>query len=1032
MVRISVFCLLFSGLFSMSVSQNTHVYSQPERDFHMGVSLFQNGKYSAAKRSFTRVERLLEDDNVYIRSESMYYKAMCDVMLYHKNGASALRDFVETYPQSNRVNEAYLQLANFEYDYSRFRSAYSYYQMVDADELDHRGEEFDRYCFRAGYSAFMCKKYADAKLYFSRLIDREGRYRVVSTYYYAYILYSEGYYQASLDAFEKIMEDPSFSSIVPLYMLQCYHMLGDSRKVLEMGPELMHSAGEKRAAEIGRLVGEAYYKEGMYREAIPYMNAFYRNSATLPDAEGRYILGYSYYRIGYYDSAAVFFQGVLPLHPEDALRQSALYHLAYCYIRQNRKKFAMDAFAQAAQVRGVNPAVEEDALYHHAQLAYELGFTPYQTSIKVLEDFLERYPNSAYAKRIYSYLVRMYLTTKDYDQALASLRKIPVRNQELNVAEQRLLFNKGVEAYLRRAYGTALDYFGQCVRLAYEPALTAKASFWQGECCFAGKKYEQALSYYRKFLSSDLSVSLPEYGSALFSAAYAAMEVVNYPLALKYWDQFLSSRPTGTDVRLVAEAWARQGDCFYMMEDYGAALESYAKAGEKSYVPADYLPLQMALCQGALGNYDRKIAILSDMESRYPESSSKAKVWQELASTYLMTDQSEKALLYYRKLRDHQPGSASSLTAWSKMGLIYYNQGNNQQALDCFKVVAQANPSSEEGRQALVSIRNIYMGMNQVDKFFAYVEQLPNMKVGQVEQDSLTYLAAENFYLDEDYVQALAGFKKYLDTYPEGIFMVDAWKKVSDCAQKVGDKENLKASYAKLSQLKIPEAEESSRKLADIYYGDKEFKPALGYYVKLETLATSVENTVAARMGKLRCYRALGEIKELVACALDILRTDGVSEMEIDEARYFIAKAAPSIGEKELAMQQYEALVGSKNPDYASEAKYVILEQRVKGGFYDEAEKMIFEYISGSAVNDYYLAKTYLLWADIYYQKGNMLQAKQTLQSIIDNYEGEDLKSVAREKLDMIIQKEKQELDAEEEIRSARYPDEGEIVLPQM
>ena len=131
-------------------------------------------------------------------------------------------------------------------------------------------------------------------------------------------------------------------------------------------------------------------------------------------------------------------------------------------------------------------------------------------------------------------------------------------------------------------------------------------------------------------------------------------------------------------------------------------------------------------------------------------------------------------------------------------------------------------------------------------------------------------------------------------------------------------------------------------------------------------------------------------------------------------------------------MQQYEILSRSENPDYASQARYMILEQRVKAGFYEEAEKLIFDYVSQASVSEYYLVKTYLLWADIYFMKGNTLQAKQTLQSIMDNYEGEDLRELARQKLEMIIQKENLELEKEQEYRSSRYTEQDDIMLPAM
>lgn len=1029
----AVICLYLLSVVFLT-GQNTAHYDEPRYGFDDAVRLFQNAKYGAAKRAFGQVQRRIDPcKDTYHASEAMYYRAMCDVLLFHKNGASALRDFVETYPNSNRVNMAYLQLANFEYDYKRYSSAYSYFQMVDPVEAGLKGEEADRYYFRNGYSAFVQKKYPEAKLSFVRLKDRENRYQVVATYYYAYILYVEGMYNSALEAFTQIEEDPTFSSIVPLYKLQIYHALGETEKVLDLGPGLMQNArNPQRAAEIGRLLGEACYKEGRYREALPYLTSFFNNSSVVPDADGRFILGYCYYKNLYYDSAAYYFQGVLPLDPDNLLKQSTLYHLAYCYAMQGNKKFAMDAFADAGKITDGNAVIREDAMYHQVQLAYELGLTPYHESLKVLEDFLKTYPDSPYGKRIYSYLVSIYMTTKNYDMALASLEKIAHRSPQLQEAEQRLFFNKGVESFKRKAYGTALSFFERCVTNGYDEGLTARAHFWQGECQFVAGNYASAAKAYERFVSSPVAQQQPEYAQALYNLGYTAMEMVNYPLAVRYFEDYLKYPVSLDDASSVADAYARLGDCRYMQEEYEAAVKAYTSALQQRYTPADYVYLQIALCQGARGLYASKAEYLLKMTEQFAQSPYMPRIYNELAGTYMMLNDADKSLLYYGRLRDRYPRSPQAASAWAKMGLIYFNRGENEEALRCFKHVAENNPSSEEGRQALVSIRNIYMAMDQIDKFFAYVNRLPNMKLNEAEQDSLTYMAAENFFLEENYVQAFNGFKKYVDAYPEGLFAVEAWRNAAVCAEKNNDRANLKAAYTKLSQLPIPDAETATRKLADMCYADKEYNPALGYYRKLKQISTDQAQTVAAKVGEMRCLRVLGQSKELVESALDVIRQYGVSEQEIEEARYMIAQTAPSIGETELAMQQYEVLAKSQNPDYSSPARYALLEQRVKSGLYEEAERMIFDYISQSSMTEYYLVKTYLLWADIYYQKGNVLQAKQTLQSIIDNYEGDDLKEIASRKLDMIGQRENADLENEEEMRSSRYEEPEEIVLPAM
>jgi predicted negative regulator of RcsB-dependent stress response len=51
---------------------------------------------------------------------------------------------------------------------------------------------------------------------------------------------------------------------------------------------------------------------------------------------------------------------------------------------------------------------------------------------------------------------------------------------------------------------------------------------------------------------------------------------------------------------------------------------------------------------------------------------------------------------------------------------------------------------------------------------------------------------------------------------------------------------------------------------------------------------------------------------------------------------------------------------------------------------------------------DYWLAKSFILLADNYVKLGNVFQAKRTLQSVIDNHEGEELKNIAIRRLEAI------------------------------
>jgi hypothetical protein len=54
------------------------------------------------------------------------------------------------------------------------------------------------------------------------------------------------------------------------------------------------------------------------------------------------------------------------------------------------------------------------------------------------------------------------------------------------------------------------------------------------------------------------------------------------------------------------------------------------------------------------------------------------------------------------------------------------------------------------------------------------------------------------------------------------------------------------------------------------------------------------------------------------------------------------------------------------------------------------------------AAYDYWVAKGFILLSDVFVKNGNEFQARQTLQSVLDNYKGPELGAIAKEKLDSL------------------------------
>ena len=70
--------------------------------------------------------------------------------------------------------------------------------------------------------------------------------------------------------------------------------------------------------------------------------------------------------------------------------------------------------------------------------------------------------------------------------------------------------------------------------------------------------------------------------------------------------------------------------------------------------------------------------------------------------------------------------------------------------------------------------------------------------------------------------------------------------------------------------------------------------------------------------------------------------------------------------------------------------------------------------------DDYHIAKGFILLGDVYLSQGNLFQAKATLESVIENHDGEELKQLAIDK--------KQAIEALE-VQQNQTQEESEIII---
>ena len=488
--KILIVLLLFSVV--CSFGQKTAIYTDNYRTYNEGQDLYDKEKYSAAQDKFEEVVKHIKNNQDEVGINSEYYFAICALELFHKDAEFLLNRFVTEHPDHPKGKSVFFQLGKHNYRLKKSKKVIEYLTKVDPYDLS--ADERIEYYFKLGYSYFKQKDFVLAKGNFYEILDKDTEYKAPAVYYYSHIAYADKNYQTALEGFQTISCESMFKSIAPYYITQIYYKQEKYKKVIEYAPVYMDSVSSKRKSEFAKLIGDAYYYEKKYSDAIPYLMEFRKGvKATRVD---NYQIGFAYYGTKNYESAVKFLAKAST--KKDALSQTAYYHMAESYLKLEEKDYASNAFRAASKL-DFNPEITENSLFNYAKLAYELSYNPYDEAIKAFHEYIETYPNSSQAEEAYEFLIRVYMTTKNYEDALASLERVKNKDDRMKVAYQTVSFNRAVQLFHNGEYAKALKRFKDVKRYPVDKKLNAESLFWIAECKYHKGELDEAISQYEEF-----------------------------------------------------------------------------------------------------------------------------------------------------------------------------------------------------------------------------------------------------------------------------------------------------------------------------------------------------------------------------------------------------------------------------------------------------------------------------------------------------------------------------------------------------
>ncbi|MFM7021712.1 MAG: tetratricopeptide repeat protein [Flavobacteriales bacterium] len=1009
--------LSFLLLCSIVFAQKTTVYTSVDAGYRKAVDLYEKGKYSNAQREFQKVVAAIKEPNSDLKMNAEFYSAMCAFKLYNKDAEDLFLTFIEHNKQSPKVKQARYYLGIYNYRQQNWPKTIQWFELVNVHDLT--AAELPEYNFKLGYAYLQKSDSAKAQTQFFMVKDQDSDYKIPALFYYSHLEYKNGNYETALKGFQQLKGDKDFGPVVPYYISQIYFLQKKYEELVAYATPLLDSAKPTRALEIARLIGEGYYGLNQYEQALPYLKRYVEetNSTLVSDI---YQLAFTNYKTKNYQAAILGFQKAVDR--ETALGQMALYYIGDSYMQIGNKESARSAFRFASK-GDFDPVISENSTFNYAKLSYELSLDPYHEAIFALEDFIKRFPKSERIDDARKYLLEVYLTTKDYKQALAAIEKIQKKGPELQYAYQRIAYFQAIERFndekimlqgekSKSNFVEAIYYFNQSMTYSIDPSITAECHYWKGEAYYKLDSLNKALQCYQKFLSSPAADQLPEargvyynIGSCYFALAdkydpQTESAKNNYQRAADAFRKFISENEKNRDKKL-NDAYIKTADCYMINQGYFTAVEFYNKAIALGLIKTDYALYYAAVAYGLLKRPTDRADMLATLIYKYPQSVYANDAEFLLGDTYFRENQFDKAIEYFQKAIDNHPGNAELVQkSYERIGLVYRSQNKDNEALESFEKAIRVNPTSSEVKTALELHKVTSAELGNATRHEEFRASIGVAPLSTYEADSLFFESAMVYYEKKDCENAIKNFESYLSKFSPGFFALDANYYKAECLYEKGLFDAALPSYEfVLSKPKSEFTEEALYKASVIYQKQKNSFEAIKHFTALEEISEDPLNIYDAQLALMREFAAAENHNKAIEYAGKVLKNENSTVNIKQEANIILARNYLSIFDWEKARSYYQVVSEGTENERAVEARYALAYIKYVQQDYDGSIKDIYAFAKKFSSYKKWVTKGMLLLADNFIAKGDSFQAKYVLNTIVDNYKGEDLKQEAIEKL---------------------------------
>lgn len=1005
MIKIKYILLSAAIFFVFSAHAQQNPSFQIYRTYHTAMDLLAKEKYTAAVEQFRLVDesRLkasnqsqFETELSLLKENAQYYIALCALELGNDDAESLFLKFIKEHPENPLTKVAYFEIGKSYSKKGNYKETLEWFDKVNAVDLN--GLNNTEYKFRKGYAYFSLNDYKKAQLLFSEVKNKRSPFMDDATYYFAYIAYLNLDYHLALLNFEKLKTSKKYQDSYPYYITAVYFLDKRYDDVISYAVPVINTTHQQHETEMLRIIGASYFAKADYPNAVKYYSRFEDGDmGKTQSTQDSYQMGYAYNKTGNYPKAATELEKLI--EQNDIYSQNGSYLLGSVFLKMDDKQSARNAFFAASKLT-FDPQLQEDGLYEYAKLSYELDF--YAQALSATRLYLKNNPQSR-TEEMKILLGEELLNSRNYKEAVDILEPIPNKNISAQTAYQKVTYYRGLEFYNERAFENAIGIFLRSLKNPVDPKIRVLTVYWMAEAMYEVRKYGEAVDNFERFLAIPQSKQTNVYNYANYALGYAEFGAEKYKLAASYFEKFLDGGEK--DKNTVNDAITRIGDSYFVLKSYDKAMDYYNQIIAEHRQGEDYALFQRGMIQGLRGALDTKIGTLKEVLERFPKSDYADDADFEIAYTYFLKGDGATAKTNLQAMIQKYPRSSYIPRALLTIGLIDYNANADDVAIESFKQVIKDYPSTDEAKQALKQIEKIYTDKGDAQTFLTYATSTPLGNYTTAQQESIMYTAANNLYLKGDWQGTVSAVTAYFDKFPtKPIYDKQARFIRAQSLVQLNKSDEAIADYnVILNDWTSASTEQSLISISKLYMGQKKYNEAVPFLKKLETTSEYKADYTFAINSLLLCYAQMKAPDDALKYVNLVRGNDKSAQEDKFKTGLYAGLAYLQKGDTTSAVNEFDYTVSNTKTIAAAEAKYNLAYIEYQKKQYKASQKSCFDLQKDLPNYDYWVAKAFILLADNYVKLKDNFQAKATLQSVLDNYKGDDdILPTAKQKLAML------------------------------